>query len=267
MLIPLDTLTPEDLRVWADRARYDHLIGRSTSMRRRENAAMQVISEFTAEHPDAVCSTSWGKDSIVACWLTRMVDPNIPLVWVPTIRADRVSYEADVTYRVRDLFLQAFPGAYEERADVARNPKRGDPGWDWRQYQHPGYHHQDVLKEQIHEPYISGLRADESRARSASIHRRGLNTRNTCRPIGLWNTGEVFACIAAHNLPIHPAYAASLDGELDREWLRVHTLRAQLPDKVALHETRVGPVGRDEPLWETRYFPHLTRHKPWKEQQ
>lgn len=253
MLIDLDTLAAADRQAWASQVRYDRLVSRGLPT--LADAAVREVRDFTATHPDAVCSTSWGKDSVVVAHLTWLADPAVPIVWVPTIRHDGLSYEADATYRVRDVFLGTHPGVrYEERPAVARNPKRGDPGYSPDQYDDPSYRSQDVLAEQVTEPYISGVRAEESRIRAISLAHRGITTTRTCRPIGRWSAVQVFAYLAAHDLPVHPAYAATYGGALDRRWLRVHPLRSKPPDRSTVH-------GRDMDAWEDHYFPALTRHR------
>lgn len=252
MLIGEATLGVADVEAWERLERYDRKL--AATVQGIADRAVDEIRAFHASRPDAVCSTSWGKDSVVVAHLTRLADPDIPIVWVPTIRADGMSYEADATYRVRDAFIAAWPGAYEERPVVARNPKRGDPGYDPAQYDAPEYRSQDVLAEAVTEPYISGVRAEESKTRAISIGHRGTTTTNTCRPIGRWTAVQVFAYLAAHDAPVHPAYAASHGGRLDRRWLRVHALRSKAPDRSVVH-------GRDMDAWEDTYFPTLVEHR------
>lgn len=252
-LITTQTLTRADLDAWERLTVYDRAI--APAVEAMAARAVQEIQRFRDDHPDAVCSTSWGKDSVVVAHLTRIADPDIPIVWVPTLRADGTSYEAAASYRVRDAFLDAWPGAYRERPVVAVNPKRGDPGYHPGQYDQPGYQSQDVLSQAITEPYISGVRAEESRMRRISIGHRGTTTTRTCRPIGRWTAVQVFAYLAGHDLPVHPAYAASYGGRLDRRWLRVHPLRSKPPARSAVY-------GRDMDSWEDRYFPSLAPHQP-----
>lgn len=254
MLIEMPTLTRADIDAWENWSRYDHQIGKTLD--HKQDKAIHEIQRFIAATPDVVCSTSWGKDSVVVADLVFRAAPQVPIVWVPTIRADGMSYEADVTYRVRDEFLRTHPGVtYVERLAVARNPKRGDPGYDPGQFDQPGYRSQDVLGEMITEPYISGVRAEESRIRAMSIGHRGTSTTRTCRPIGRWSATEVFAYLTRHNLPVHGAYAATYGGTLDRRWLRVHPLRSKQPPRSTVY-------GRDMDTWENNYFPDLTQHNP-----
>ncbi|WP_225872065.1 phosphoadenosine phosphosulfate reductase domain-containing protein [Scrofimicrobium canadense] len=257
MLIDMPTLTAADRARWSELERFDQRIGRLPA--RMIDEALDEIRTFKERNPNCVCSTSWGKDSVVVAWLTRQTDPMIPLVWVPTIRADGMSYEAEATYQVRDAFLKAFPGAYEERPATARNPKRGDPDYNPAQFDRPDYRSQDVLKENIPEPSINGVRAEESQMRARSLRWHGVSSKNSCRPIIKWTAAQVFGLLAVNNLPVHPAYAASHGGLLDRRWLRVHPLRSKAPARSIVY-------GRDMDDWEDTYFPNLapTRATPTK---
>ena len=256
MLINMDTLSSGDRADWGRLERYDLALGASLTLARKTLEALELISRYVDTHPATVCSTSWGKDSIVVAHLTRIAAPEIPIMWVPTIRSDGMSYEAEATYQVRDRFLSDYTGPYIEQAAIARNPKRGDPDYSPDQYDSPEYRSQDVLKENNTRPYISGVRAEESAMRAGSRRWHGLATKNTCRPIMDWKTTDIFAYIAENNLPAHPAYAATYGGKLDRRWLRVHPLRSKPPAKSTIY-------GRDMEQWEDTYFPDLAEHAPY----
>lgn len=53
---------------------------------------------------------------------------------------------------------------------------------------------------------------------------------------------DVFAYLAARDLPVHPAYAMSHGGRLDRRWLRVGSIGG----------TRA--LGRGRMEWESAYY-------------
>lgn len=253
MLLPMNTLTPGDHAHWDTLTRYDHAIGQS--LQPLVDQAITHIRQFHAANPGCVCATSWGKDSVAVAWLTRMANPNIPIIWVPTLRADGVSYEAEATYSVRDEFHRLFPGAYEERPATARNPKRGDPNYNPTQFDQPGYKSQDVLKENIPEPSINGVRAEESIMRAKSAKWHGINSKHASRPILKWTAPQIFALLHTRGLPTHPAYAATQSGFFDRAWLRVHPLRSKAPASSTVY-------GWNMDDWEDHYFPELIPHKP-----
>lgn len=52
----------------------------------------------------------------------------------------------------------------------------------------------------------------------------GTTTRYTCAPLTRWTGDDVFAYLARGDLPVHPTYACTMGGKLDRRRLRVATL-------------------------------------------
>jgi 3'-phosphoadenosine 5'-phosphosulfate sulfotransferase (PAPS reductase)/FAD synthetase len=105
------------------------------------------------------------------------------------------------------------------------------------------------------ERYISGVRGEESGARKLRMMTHGTATERTCAPIGWWSAEDVFAYLHANGLPVHPAYAYSLDGLLDRARLRV----------AALGGERGTGWGRRQ--WEERYYSDalhkIAVSRPW----
>ncbi len=73
-----------------------------------------------------------------------------------------------------------------------------------------------------------------------SIH--GISSLRTCAPIGWWTGGDVYAYLHQHGLPVHPAYACTMGGELDRDRVRVASLGG----------TRGTEFGRRQ--WEWAYY-------------
>jgi|GEM_PF-1027539 len=240
MLIESPRLKPGDRETWGRLERYDRAL--YPAAKAREKAAVELITSWWDETGEAgVCSVSWGKDSTVVAHLTALTDRPIPIIWV---RSD--PYEPPESEKVRDAFIEQHPSVlYEERIATLRNPKRGEPGYEAHQT-NPHRHHQDVLKELIKEPYISGVRAEESRMRAKSARWHGTHTAHTCRPILRWAATDIFAYLSGEGLPVHPIYAMSYGGHLDRRWLRVHPLCS--------HHEESGVHGRDMASWEDDYY-------------
>jgi len=238
MLIDSPRLTPGDRKHWARMEAFDARLATSPLLDTLAEEGRAAIAEWRAAGP-GIIGTSWGKDSVVAAHLTYQVDPTIPLVWV---RTD--PYEMPECEQVRDAYLAAHPDTrYDERRAVLRVPKRGEPGYE-AHLADPNQKGQDVLGEMIKERYISGVRGDESRVRRMSVGRHGAVTKNTCRPLASWSAVDVFAYLYRENLPVHPAYAATYGGRLDRRLLRVHQLCSPPPPNltVVLHH------------WEDHYY-------------
>lgn len=241
MLIDSPRLTDADRAHWARLEAFDHLLAADPRLDCIVRDALDAIHAWVESGP-GVISTSWGKDSVAAAHLALCVKPDLPLIWV---RSD--PYEMPECEDVRDAFLSSHPSTrYEERVVHLRNPKRGEPGYVAHQL-NPDKHSQDVLGEAITERYLSGVRAEESRIRGKSLAHRGLTTKNTCRPLGWWTAVDVFAFLAREYLPVHPAYAATYGGVLDRRWIRVHPLCSAPPPRSAVH-------GRDTSSWEDDYW-------------
>lgn len=241
VLIDSPRLTGADRAAWARLERYDRALGAAGRMGRLEAQARAAVREFAAAG-EFYISTSWGKDSVAASHTALLEYPGARVVWVRSRHFEMPGCE-----QVRDAFLAMHPEArYEEIEVVLRNPKRGEPGFDSRHLD-PHADHQDVLKEALTGRYVSGVRAEESRVRGASIGHRGLVTRNTCRPIGRWEAVDVFAYLCREGLPVHPAYAMTVGGQLDRRWIRVHPLCSAPPARSAVY-------GRDTAWWEDAYF-------------
>ena len=238
MLLDSHRLKRGDREHWAMLERYDHRLG--VGLDAKEEMALGRIQEWW-EAGGGVCSVSWGKDSTVVAHLVGMSGLPIPIVWV---RSD--PFEMPECEDVRDSLLGLHPNlAYEERIAVLRNPKRGMPGYEAHQA-NPDRKHQDVLGELIRERYVSGVRAEESAMRRASARWHGAVSKRTCRPILDWSGADVFAYMASRGLPVHPAYAMSYAGRLDRRWLRVHPLCS--------HHEESGVHGRDMSSWEDDYY-------------
>lgn len=243
MLIDSPRITDRDRAHWARMEHYDQALAADPALDRLADQGRAAVREFVDRHGDrAYVSVSWGKDSVVAAHLALQAAPQTRLVWVRSRH-----FEMPECDQVRDAFLALHPGArYEEIEVELRNPKRGEPGYDTRHLD-PHADHQDVLKEQLTGPYISGVRAEESRTRRISVAHRGLVTAGTCRPIGRWETTHVYAYLHREDLPVHPAYAMTAGGHYDRRWLRVHPLGSAPPPRSAVH-------GGDHAAWEDLYY-------------
>lgn len=245
MLIDSSRLTGRDREHWERLAHYDDALSRDPHLDRLERQGIEAVAAFAEQPGGWYVSTSWGKDSVAAAHVALKAVPGARLVWVRSKH-----FEMPECEQVRDAFLVMHPQArYEEIEVVLRNPKRGEPGYDERHLD-PSADHQDVLKEELAGRYVSGLRAEESRTRRMSIGRRGLVTKNTCRPVAYWQATHVFAYLHRERLPVHPAYAMTAGGHYDRRWLRVHPLCSAPPARSAVY-------GGDSAVWEDLYYPDV----------
>jgi len=197
--------TAEDLRAWGTLARFDAVLALRPSLARATQAAQSEIAQFIAQGP-AYVGVSWGKDSVVVAHLARLVSADIPLVWV---RVGNERENPDCVL-VRDAFMARFPGAYDEILVDAPEAGTGSLARGG-----------EIAGGRYGHRYVSGVRAEESRTRALRVATYGLSTDSTCAPIGRWSGVDVFAYLARYDLPVHPAYACTYGGVLDRCRVRV----------------------------------------------
>lgn len=230
MLISSPRHTAEDLAAWAIHERTDEINAHLWRHRlaRMADRARSTIGAFVRDDTNGYLGVSWGKDSVVVAHLVSTMGLDLPAVWVRVARRENPDCPA-----VRDLFLERHPLRYEEIVVDAADTRTGlltsEHGYREAAQRHGDRH-------------ISGVRGGESADRARRMARWGTTTARTCAPIGHWSADHVYAYIHAHGLPLHPAYAMSMGGRLDRRRLRVSSLGG----------TRGYYAGRR--AWETRYY-------------
>lgn len=211
-----------DLEHWRRREEMDRSLAASTALDDLERAAHRDLARFLADGP-AYVSVSWGKDSTVVADLALRVCPSLPMIWFPA-----GAIENPDCALVRDAFLDARPGVRYFEIAVTSD---GDPdSWD---------------ASSTSARRISGIRAEESGARRMSATVHGIATTRSCRPLLSWRAADVFACLARYDLPVHPAYACTMAGTLDRGRIRVGPLGG------------IGGTGHGRAEWERAYYPEI----------
>lgn len=225
-----------DVERWRRMVQVDRALASSRRMAELEERALDTLAEFLAATPDAYVSVSWGKDSVVVAHLLARTGIKAPLVWFPG-----GFIENPDCVLVRDAFLARFPDVdyREHEVTLGDEPWDIDEGHDGAQAEF-----QRVSRSLYGGQYVSGVRAAESDTRALCMVRHGEASRNTCRPIGWWRTEHVFAYLAKHDLPVHPAYAMTLGGVVLREDIRVATIGGMCGRKYK--------TGRR--LWERTYY-------------
>lgn len=221
---------PEDLDVWERECRLDPVWCRDRGYQRRVARSAQVVAD--AADRLGYCSVSWGKDSVCVAHLVAQLAPHVPLVWV---RIEPIANP--YCPLVRDVFRERFPGQPYEEIEV------------WCRYDEGEWKSTDAAEEGFEQAsrkypgaYISGIRAKESGTRRLRCARWGEQTSNTVAPLAWWSGRDVFAYLAEHDLPIHPAYAMNMAGAISRERIRVSSVGGRRGD------------GRGRSEWEARYY-------------
>ena len=243
MLIASPRHTAADLRTWEIHEETDRIEAERTDWQRECGRAIDMVRLFVSHGP-CYAGVSWGKDSIVVAHLIAAAGLDIPLVCVRRTPIDNPD-----CWAVRDAFLARWPMRYHEVVvECERDPAHPLQWWTRgvperttaAQPKQVGFARAaEVIGS---DRYVSGVRAEESGARVARMRRYGTATERTCAPIGWWPASRVFAYLHHHALPVHPAYACTLGGRLDRTRLRVGSLG--------------GPHGQGHGRreWETRYY-------------
>lgn len=240
-LIDSPRLSAQDRDAWARHARYDAILSAAPSWPEREERARQIIRDF-ATAGACYASTSWGKDSTAMAHLVATSGVRLPLVYVrPT------SWESPDCLAVRDAFLEKYGDRVEYEEYWVTLGRR----W-WHPENGPALVTGSHIGSQFAEPeraygrrHISGVRAEESRMRRMALGRWGDAGPGACRPIGRWTAVDVFAYLHRHDLPIHPAYAMSYGGRLDRRWLRVSPIGG------------ISGADKQRAEWERHYYPEI----------
>jgi len=201
--------TDRDLAHWRTCEKVDALTAQRRAPRLREMAARAGDVAAAFARGGGYAGVSWGKDSVVVASILAEHRTDLPLVWV---RVD--AWENPDCELVRDAFLARFDVRYHEiRVAIGPNRHGGTLSLGFAE-----------AAERFGARYISGVRADESAIRRASMGHHGITTKNTCRPIGKWSTADVFAYCALMDLPLHPAYGYTMGGIYDRMRLRTASL-------------------------------------------
>lgn len=209
--------TDRDWAVWCDRARADDAWAATQAHERRVASARQAISEFCAGERGYI-GVSWGKDSCALLLLTLQegIDWPVVHVWLDPVGNPDCAL-------VRDAWLDRYPNIadryHEIRVQCA--PKPSTRRYDTNRGYAEGF---GEAARRFGERYLSGVRAEESGARKLSMLRngRGCSRSRTARPIGWWQSEDVFALLRYSHL--HPAYPCTMGGIIDRHRVRVNNL-------------------------------------------
>jgi 3'-phosphoadenosine 5'-phosphosulfate sulfotransferase (PAPS reductase)/FAD synthetase len=223
MLIITDRHTSQDLESWKD---YDDIDRISEWSLKKMKQSIDVMRGFLLSNEKSCVMCSWGKDSIVLLDLFIRSRVNRPVIYMRF--EDRANPDCDL---VRDAFLLKHDIDYHEEVFNYKEVRKGDKHWKI-----------------LHEKYgkrCSGIRNDESRVRTIQWYVNGFSSDNSCRPLSLWISSEIFAYIRYIELPLSPVYGYLGGGRYKREHLRTHSLAG----------TTGNGMGRTE--WELEYYPDV----------
>lgn len=249
MLIRSPRHTPQDLAAWAELEEADRAYVALPTLAKRVARSLTVLREFLLAGVCPVWS-SHGKDSVVVWHLAwRLHQARELSGLIPCVRHLCPTNHNPDCDAVRDAMYRRFPLPYAEvSVDYGDLHARDLPQHELDRLTDERWY---AAIESAGRPWggrrVLGVRADESGGRKARMCVWGESSPNSCAPIGWWSTQDVFAYLALHALPVHPAYAC----------LGVTTSGRCLWPRDRLRVAEIGDThgrgnGRGE--WERRYY-------------
>jgi phosphoadenosine phosphosulfate reductase len=236
MLLQSNRFLDNDLETWNKWVKNDEIHIKSKGYKFRLNKTIERIKKFADENDENTyyVGVSWGKDSIV---LSHMIY-NIGVSPI-NIYIRQLDNENPHNKDVRDNFLKLFNiNYYEESYSYKTTPdqtyfKNGKPNkWYY-------------ILNQLNKKYnkrITGLRKDESAKRKFRFDVFGDESLNSFTPFENFLVADIFGYMYENNLPIHPNYAMTINGLIDRNRLRVAAIGNNEGD------------GMFRKLWEKTYY-------------
>lgn len=239
MLIQVDRHSKEELEHWERQARFDRLYAQASRLEQKVESAILDIKDFARRGP-CWCGISWGKDSMVLAGLCEELrtkhSVNIPLVWV------RIKpIENPHCVLVRNAYLARPSKVPIQYVEIPVWCNKDSDGWHASGTIEAGF--ESAAKQLGTVRSVRGIRGTESATRAMSVGVHGISTANACRPIAHWKPNDVFAYLESRELPVHPAYAFTWNGQLDRARIRVGSLAGRRGD------------GHERRQWEQTYYP------------
>lgn len=224
MLILSHRHTAADIEAWRDYEEIDAATGYST---RKAERSMVEMERFCEESDPSCIMVSWGKDSVVMLHLVALTGIRKPVVYMRLEQRGNPDCDS-----VRDSFLSRFPSIdYHEETFRYEDVSKGDKHWKAL-----------ALK---YGRRITGIRNDESKSRFLQWCINGFASKNSCRPLSLWKSQEIFAYIHTHRLPLCAVYGYLGGGRYRRDQIRTHSIGG------------VSGSGMGRTEWEREYYPDV----------
>lgn len=245
MLIRSERHTERDLAAWAIAERCDELHAEMARFRKAVQRASDALLAFAGRTPEFYVGVSWGKDSTALADMAQRLCPRAPLVYVRCAPLDNPDCAL-----VRDAFLSRWPDARYEEIDSQCAPGELaiDAAGFVQQLGHSGPWGRGLaMLQRRARAHVTGIRAEESKGRRVRCRVWGESSPLACAPLAWWTAKDVYAYLYSRHLPVHPAYACTMDGAFDRERLRVDMIGCE----IGQHQGRAA--------WERRYYPDAMR--------
>jgi phosphoadenosine phosphosulfate reductase len=237
MLIQSNRLKPQDLEAWKNLELQDNLNSRVKSLDKKIEKSLQSVYDFL-KTGKAYAGISWGKDSTVLAHLLAINNIDIPFVWIKVVPIFNPDCEL-----VKENFLAKHKVDYYEET-VTLEPDENGKIHASKSLEHGFKKIEKILN--THR-YITGIRSEESGIRKMRQKIHGYASLNTLAPLTYWSVKDIFAYLYKHEVPVHPAYAMTMGGLINRDHLRVASIGGK----------RGSNFDRTE--WEKLYYPDILK--------
>ena len=193
----------------------------TNAFRGRVRRAVECVRDVASSGRPLYAGISGGKDSVAMAWVIHLAGAT-DIVWAHAytpLETPGMLAAAEATAELFDREIEII------------DPEVGKPFWEWfRELQPVGCNpFREPFRQQIRDAissgsllnwygqerrflgYLTGMRSEESRGRRINRKLRGLsyNLRSgvtVCNPLSDWTARDVWAAIAANNLPTCPHY-------------------------------------------------------------
>lgn len=206
---------------WDDYHHEDRLRSRLPVYRRRYERGQAIVADWLSQCSAPYVAVSGGKDSVVVLHIVQTAArrhgrPLVPVMWHDS------GYEwpgsRRVISRLQEMGLVDELHIARTEADVVELKRQQMAGEITAQQKDEVALFKpvrDMVEALQFDAVALGLRQEESRGRrlDGAVHGPIFRRKDgmlRCNPISEWTWQDVFACIAEHQLPLHPIYSAPL---------------------------------------------------------
>jgi phosphoadenosine phosphosulfate reductase len=237
MLIKSPRLQTRDLEYWEQLEYEDELYSKVKSLDKKIENSLNSIYTFL-EKGSAYAGISWGKDSTVLAHLLAVNKIDIPFIWIKVVPIFNPDCEL-----VKNAFLAKHSVSYTEKTVILLPDDDGKI--HAKKSLETGF--KIVEKELGTHRYITGIRGEESGIRKMRQKIHGYASLNTLAPLTYWTVKDVFIYLYKYQVPVHPAYAMTFGGLIDRDHIRVASIGGKRGSNFDRYE------------WEKIYYPDILR--------
>ncbi len=185
--------------------------GRLPVVHRRIKHSLNLIQEWRGRCAKPYLAWSTGKDSTVALWLARQVDPDIEVIYFDADAA-LPDTKALIEKLVPEWRLNFRAVKCRPMLDVLAEYGVTNPHVEHQTMKATVYEPIARLRQEGYDGVIVGIRGEESGGRKRAVSKYGevflskASGMLTCWPLAQWSKRDIWGAIAAHDIPYNAAY-------------------------------------------------------------